>query len=313
MKKSVILLTILLIASLAGTYAVYEFYVKERMKDLAENLEREKQLTSRISKLEETFYGTEPSVIVQEWRQATQPWSDAVERRTGFFAIDLGLEPFKVPEESIPRFVWRDEIPRRIQALRDYAEQKNVIVQDFNCGVPSYDSFKAGTNPSKKEIEDLFSKYDYCASLTRMLIDAGPESLSPLVIWPEGESPLRSGGKLNERTTGVSMKIRMQPLVRFLDSLSQSERYFRVEGIQMSNSDLLNPDPLLSVDFVLTQAKYVPDVRRTTAAGGGVLGASGSSAAQDLFGGLRARQNAAVEEEKQPSWFQQFRRNWLPF
>lgn len=321
MKKSVIFLSILLVLSIAGTYAVYELYVKQRMKELAEHLERERQLTAKIQKLETTFFGTSPQVVLQEWREATQPWSDALERRTTFFALDKGVERVQIPAEAIPRFYYRDELPKRIQALQEYAEQKNVIVSDVNCGVPAFDSFKAGSNPTRAEIADHFLKYDYCASITRLLIDAGPESLQPLTIWPEMETKLKSGGTVRERTTGVRMKIRLEPLSRFLDSVGQSDRYFRINGLKISNTDLTIQDPVLDVELLLTQATFVPDVRRTT-----TQPDAGGSAAQNqariagLFGdqglGL-SRDRRADEDEGEgrtgPTWWQRFRKKYIPF
>ena len=315
MKKSVIFLTILLVASLAGTYAVYELYVKERMQELADRLDRERQLAAKIETLQSTFFRTQPQVVLQEWRSATQPWSDAVDRRTSFFAFDRTLDRVKIPEEKIPRFFYREEIPKRIQALQDYADQKNVDVADVTCGVPPADNYPAGTNPPPAEIEGHFWKFDYCAGLTRMLIDAGPESLQPLVIWPDQDIQLRTGGTLRERTIGVRMRIRMEPLIRFLDSVSQSDRYFRVHGLKISNNDLTVRDPVLNVELLLIQARYMEPERRTTQTVGGQQGSQQSQALiTDLFGGTGGFGNRErAEEDSGPSAWQRFRKRFLPF
>ena len=85
MKKSAIFLTLLLVTSIIGTYAVYELYVKDRMKELGEHSEQKKRLVARIGGLEETFLKTQPQVVLDEWRRSTQPWSEA--------AIVIGRPP----------------------------------------------------------------------------------------------------------------------------------------------------------------------------------------------------------------------------
>lgn len=314
MKKSVVLLTILLIASIAGTYAVYELYVKEKMKALGEHTEQVKQLEARIKVLQETFSGTQPQVIVDQWRQATQPWAEAVDGRSRFFTFGTLVEPVEIPEEVIPKIYYRNELPKRIQRLQDYALDKNVTLGDTSCGVPGATFYGEGTNPKREEIQRHFETYDYCAALSRMIIDAGPISIDPLRIWTEVEVKTRSG-IVRKRGTGINMKTTTEPLIRFLDQLSQSDRYFKVDEIRISNANLRQQDPVLSVEMVLTQAAFEPAQKASVTGQGGTDGAGGgpSPALTTLFGG---RRNAAAEEEdarNTPTRWQQFRRKWLPF
>ncbi len=316
MKKGVIFLSILLVASIAGTYAVYELYVKQRMKELADHLERERQLAVKIESLQTTFFGTTPQVVLQEWRNATQPWSDALERRTAFFAFDRTVERVTIPEGQIPRFYYRDELPKRIQALQEYAERKNVQVADVTCGVPPFDFYRAGSNPPASEIEQNLLKFDQCAALTRMLVDVGPESIQPLVFWPDVDTKLRSGGTLRERTTGIRMRARMQSLVTLLDSVSQSDRYFRVNGLKVSNPDLTVQDPTLDVELLLTQARFVPEERRTTQAAASPDAARQAQANVANLFSQRATDSRSSDDDNRregPTFWQRFRKKYIPF
>jgi hypothetical protein len=315
MKKSVVFLTALLLASIAGTYAVYELYVKQRMKELGEHMKQEALLRNRIEKLDREFFGTEPPVVLGEWRRSTQPWSDAVENRLRFFTLGPLAPSVEIPEEKLARFFYRDELPKRIQDLEDYAAQKNVQVADVDCGVPPFDGFPAGTNPSPERIKALLEQYDYCAALTRLMIDAGPQSIDPLEIWPEREVKVKSRGTIKLRSTGVKMLIRTEPLVRFLDGLAQSNRYVRVDTIRIANSDLTAPDPLLDVELVMTQTLFEEEVRRLTDEEQARVNQQAEERLNELFGGGAGGTGGRGERDEEPTrtWWQRWRRILLPF
>lgn len=310
MKKSAVLLTILLIASIAGTYAVYELYVKEKMKALGEHTEQVKQLETRIQALQDTFSGSRPQEIIDQWRQATQPWAEAVDGRARFFTMGNLIEPVEIPEEVIPKIYYSKELPKRIDQLIAYAQDKNVTIGDTGCGVPSENFYGQGTNPPPAEIKKHLETYDYCAALTRMVIDAGPISVEPLRIWPETPIQTKSG-IIRKRVTGITMTTTTEPLVRFLDRLAQSDRFFKVEELRISNRNLLVDDPVLSVEMVLTQAEFEP-AKKTSVTGQAEAG--GGAGQDEALAALFNRKPREPEDEPQgPTRWQQFRRKWLPF
>lgn len=313
MKKSVVLLTILLIAAIIGTYAVYELYVKQRMKELGEHLKKEEELRSRIAQLEEGFFRTEPQIVLEEWRRSTQPWADAVEARTEFFNMGPITVDEKVPENRIPKLYYRERLPELKQELQNYAFQKNVQVADFDCGVPPADAYGQGTNPPAAEIEGHLKDYQYCSAVTRMLIDAKPIRIEPLSIWPENQINLRNG-VIKERTVGLRWDINVEEFVRFLDRLSQAPRFFRVETVKITKNDLLDAQLPPHVEMVLTQADFVES--RKPGAGGAEanIDQQTTNVLNSLFGG--GGQTAApggLPEEEEESWFQWFRRVVLRF
>ncbi len=316
MKKSVLFLTLLLLATIAGTFAVYELYVKQRMKELGEHITQQKNLEARIVQLRDAFAGRVPDVYIEAWRKSTQPWSDAVQGRSQFFTLGDFDQEVEIPEEVIPKIYYKEELPKRIKSLEDYAAENQVQVGDVNCGVPGAGNFGEGTNPKREEIAEHLKNYDYCAAVTKMIVDAKPISLDPLRIWPEITKDARSGA-VKKRTTGISMRMSTQAMVRFLDKLSQSDRYFRVEEFKISNSDLNQNDPILSVELVLTQAKFEQTKKAAgTAVGGGADSAEVNQLLSSVFGGgANAQAGDTRERANQPqlSAWQQFRRTWLPF
>jgi len=320
MKKSVIFLTVLLLATIAGTYAVYELYVKQRMKELGEHKAQEAVLRERIAGLEEKFEKKIPDVYLEAWRRSTQPWSDAVQGRSQFFTMGDFVKKVEIPEEVIPKTYYRTELPKRVKALEDYAYGKQVKIGDSGCGVPSADAFGEGKTPTREEIAGHLETYDYCAALTKKFVDAKPVSLQPLRIWPELAQEVKSG-TIKTRTTGVTMRMTTQAFVRFLDDLARSDRYFRVEEFRIANSDLRATDPELEIELVLTQAYFESKKKASDTAGAGAAGSPQvNDRLQSVFGGGAGGANAQGgsrsdrrEREPQLTPWQQFRRKWLPF
>ena len=114
------------------------------------------------------------------------------------------------------------------------------------------------------------------------------------------------------------MQITTQALVRFMDKLAQFDRYFRVDEFKISNTDLHQPDPPLTVEMVLTQAYFRPSKKGAAAAADGGEPAAVNQRLTSLFGGAAdptaaARGSKSVNEKPEPSAWQQFRRKWLPF
>lgn len=315
MNKSVVALTLLLIASLAGTFAVYQLYVKKRMKELGENLAKEEQLDNRIGVLEDTFLRTKPEVVLEAWRRKTQPWADAVDARSGFF--NLGNIPLEhpVPEERIPKFYYKEVYEKNLEQLEEEAYQKNIVLSDMVFGVPAPSSFGSGSNPTHEEIEKHIVKWEFGAAMTRLLMDAGAVSIDTLNMWPKTVKYTGRSGVFNSRTVGINMTIPVENLVQFLDKLGQEERFFQVEAIRISNSKLRDPYFTLTIQLILTQIYFEPSADRRDALGG-VGNEDAASTFKSLFGGGRGGSPGDTKpvfgEEELTGWAL-FRHNWLPF
>ena len=316
MKKSVIVLTLLLIASIAGTYAVYELYVKARMRELGENLEEEEQLKASIKRLEETFFTTKPDTVLRVWREQTQPWEDAVSRRSEFFHLgDIQLE-VEIPEEVIPKFYYKDIYDKKIQALEDEAWQSQTTISDSTFNMPNPSSFGQGTNPSASEIEGHLARFEYGAAITRLLISSGAISINNLNIWPERIEVKGLSGDIKSRTIGADLTIPMREFVTFMEDLSQQDRYLQVKAVQITNKTLRDPDANLNVQMILAQAYYEPATENREVSGSG----SSTQDLQNLFGDLFGNSSSAAattssrrREEEGRTWWQTFRKKYLPF
>ncbi len=316
MKKSVILLTLLLVGSIAGTYAVYELYVKARMRELGEHLEEERQLRGRITELEETFFRTKPETVLSVWRSEIQPWADAVDRRADFY--NLGDIPLRVeiPEEErdLAKWYYKEVQPKMVRELETYAWENGVRLPDVTFGTPDPNSYGQGKDPPPGEISRHLARFEFGKAIAELLIDAGVKNVRALEIWPERIEISGRSGDVKSRTTGLSFTIPMRDFVEFIDELSQKDRYFEVKALQLSNTRLRDQNANLNVQMVLAQGHYA--LAKQARDGGTLAGSSEEmqSVFENLFG---VRMTSNVQEANtrtnKKTWWQKFRQKYSPF
>lgn len=314
MKKNVVVLTLLLLGSIAGTYAVYELYVKGRMRELGEHLEEEKQLQETIARLETTFYHTKPETVLRVWREQTQPWADTVDRRSEFYNLgDIPLE-VEIPEEEFPKFYYKKVFPDMIDALIAKASQSNLRIPDPTFGSPAPDSYRSGTDPSAEEISDNLARFEFGKSIAELMIDAGVLNINTLAIWPERVEIQGRNGDVKSRTTGLGFTIPMRNFVQFMDKLSQEDRYFEVKALQITNKTLRDPEPNMNVQIVLSQAYYRPAAEARDISEG--IGSSDDLASLlALFGRGSSLNSGTTEKEEEGGLWERIKGwfSWLPF
>ncbi len=332
MNKGAIFLTLLLVSSIAGTYAVYEFYVKQRLIELGDHREEAKQLRTKITQLDETFYGTKPDTVLSIWRTEIQPWADAVDRRTTFY--DLGGVPLEVeiPEEErdLPKFFYKREHPKLVRAIENSMLESGVRLPDPGFGTPDPASYGPGSNPSVEEISGHLARFEFGKAVADLLIGSGAKSITELVIWPEQNAIKGQRGVVEYRTTGLAFTIPMRNWVVLMDELSQEDRYIEVKALRITNRTLREPYADMSVDMVLAQAYYKRDeqVREV----GGEMGSSKDRA--DMLAtlipgrgpgggpgglgrpggmGFRGGPGPGPGTPQKMGWWKSFRRKYLPF
>lgn len=310
MKKGTIFAIMALLAGLAGTGAVYQYVVKERIKQLGQHLAEEEKLRKKIGSLEEVFSRTRPDKVLSLWRQRTQPWADAVAERSRYYNMGELTLSHEVPQEVIPKFYFTEQYPKLVEDLYDYAYDNNCIIGEFTFGVlppgPMVD-----TNPKNREVARWLGRYQYGSEMTKFIIDAGAVEVPTVVIWPTRENPPGRSGGLFARTVGYSIVIGLSDLVEFLDKLRTSDRFFDVEGLRIVNTDLTDPDPLITVAMVITQLEY----RKTEP--GSEKAMLSKSEVKDRLARIFKRRPGQSKSRRKVSGWKKFKKNfhlsWLPF
>lgn len=311
MKKGPIIAVLLLVSALGAIGAGYQFYVKERLLEFNEHKLHEEQLRKKISDLETQFQRTDPSVIIETWRGQTQPWKDAVVRRSKYFNLgDTGV-PELVPEEKTPRFYYRDEYPKRFDGLQQEAWDHSCLLTPMDFEVPP-PSTLGGTRPTSGAISGYLTRIERGKSVVRMLLEANATSIQTVSLWRGREGSSGQGGRVMIRTAGLRFTITMADLSKFMQDLQRRPRYFNVDALMLSNRFLRYPAAQLEVEMILSEAIYRERVGGPGVDGGAVPMLDPVSAfALRGTSGLFSRNNP--QRSDGPSGWQRFRKKYIPF
>ncbi len=254
MKKSYIIVAVLLLASLAGTYAVYVRYVQPMSLQLVAHEKEAELLGKKIKELEVLFQKTVPEEIIRQWQEGKQPWINASKARAAFFQLE-DIAEIEIPEGVIPRFWYIDEFPKMEESLFEEALEKKIVLGNINFDILPPSSFE-GKNPSAEEILEQVNKYKYGIEMTRIIFDANPARVDEVRIWPQRPAVMKKSGSLETRTIGYRITISFEDLLKFLQKLKSSENYVTVDGIRLSSKNLRFQKGLLDVELVLSQANF---------------------------------------------------------
>ncbi|PCJ65157.1 MAG: hypothetical protein COA73_02885 [Candidatus Hydrogenedentota bacterium] len=283
-KQTYAILFLLLLASVAGTFAVFQFYVKERWIELGKHELEEEKLRTKIKDMEEKFFRTNPEAILELWRNKKQPWMNASAQRAEFFQF-IPFEPTEPPSEGvIPKFYYKEEFPKLKQQLSDEAYNNGTAINALNFGVPEPSIYGRGTNPPVSEILQHMNRYKYGMEMIRLLLRAKVTSITRLEFWPPVTAHKGLGGDIRTRTTGYTFTIRMKDLVSLLDNMRLEDQYFNIEAIKITNQNLRDANHILNVEMVVKQAGYKP-ISEAEAASALTADGGSNQLLTNLFGG----------------------------
>ena len=321
-NKTLVIMVVLLLAAFGGMAAGYQFYVKDRMKELNDHLAREQALKTKIQQMQtafadiETGQGIKPEFVLAEYRNQLGPWRDSVQRRGAYFELHTDARDIEVPEGAVPRYYYKEQYPKLLQDLNTKAwSEQTALAANFPVPDPAtYD----GQNPNPETIEEHLRDIAFYTDIAELLIAHNAVRIESIVPWePVTDDSIRSGD-LVKRTTGLHFTMSLTDLTNFWSTLLRDDQYWSVDGLRIANNNLRDPNPILDVQMLLTQARYVEKQAVGPAAagdaGGAVQGVArnlGFDPAQAFARFSSLRQDA--EEEEEPSWWTNFRRKWLPF
>ena len=252
-----IVMVLLFFAALGGSW---QFYFRERMEQYAENQQHLQQLEQRVNTLQGMFAaedgGTvEPEFVIAQWREAVEPWSEALTQRASFFEIEALPDEPMVPEDTTPRFYYEEQIEEKVEDLFRYAWENNCAIPETTFGVPSRDQV-SGQQIDRENAERWLRRFSFGDSVMRRLIDANALQINELEVWP----PRVEYGMLEMRTVGAFFYMRINDLVPMLEAFGREDQYYTVDGLRITNTQLISQqNPPLQVEMLLTQARFIAD------------------------------------------------------
>lgn len=265
---------------------VYQFYYKQKVAEYNEAAETLETYKTVLDRLEKTFENHDPAVLIQHYNMQVQPLAEDVVRRAQFFNIGDVLDVEPVPENVMLRFY--------------YEEQFNKLMQDFHqdansrvpfCEYPRTTTYGA---PRPEELEGrrlepgmilgYLQRLRFGNAAMKMLFDAKAKYIVDVQIWRPRPG---ANGMLLERTVGLHFFMDLKDLVKFLDELRLSDRYYNVNGLRIQNRMMISAaEPPVEVEMLLTQAQYTPPKAAETPAG--APGGPGGPAGPAMAGGAPA-------------------------
>ncbi len=286
------IIAILIVALLAGgVFAVYQFYLKERLEKYAEDQLRLEQLEEKYTDLKEKFNNTQPKVVIEDVANRVNPWKEAVDQRGKYFNVGNFREFDPVPDEVLSyKLYYLERAPEVYNSFNEYlrGEGKEGAVGVnlwFNAPPPER---VTDLRPNKLEVGIWLAAMQFGHSFVKMFVDANVITLSQMRLW----EPRVDRQLLTAYTAGVQFEMTMEDLVTFLDKLRfDRDRYFDVNGISIKNPYLMGAyadNPWLQVEMLVTTTEYIENAKvkvTRSASGGG--GRGGRGGGLTLFGGNR--------------------------
>jgi len=267
MTKGRIIYAVTLLIVLSAFGAVYQFYLKEKLKKYHEDELLKESLQKTYDSLSETFHNTSPEKLVQIWKFQIQPWNDALEERKSYFTFGDWFQHEAPPKEGVILKVWYEETSNKMiwQLYEKVGEKMSGRYDLFPAdvrttfGVPSIEDW-AGQNVTEGIVNEALGRLSYGINVCDMLLAAKASSIRDVIIWPERVDREGYGDLLSLQTLGLSFTMTSKDLVNFLEeNLRLAERYFNVDALRISYDYIAYPtEPHLNVEMLLTQATFKP-------------------------------------------------------
>jgi len=298
------IIAIVIVALLGGgVFAVYQFFLKERLEGYAKDQLKLEQLEKKYVELSEKFENTKPKAVIEDVANRVNPWKEAVDQRGDYFNIGDFKKIDPVPEDHLSyKLYYMEKAPKVEAAFYDYLrdEGKSNVVGtgiDLWFSAPRPDRVK-DLRPDQSEVAVWLMAMQFGSSFVKMFIDADVISLRQMLLW---EARIDQQ-VLEAYTAGVDFEMTMEDLVSFMDELRfDRDRYYDVNAIRIKNPYLMGAwanDPYLQVEMLVTTADYKEGAQVRVTSPSDALGGFGGRGGRAGAGALFASRRSGEEREK---------------
>ncbi len=283
-NRGTIIAASVLVAVFAALGAFAYFFVKPLFDEYKEDERLRQSLEQTLVNLRDNFHGYSPELLMNAWQDKMQPWRAARVERSAYFNFGDWYEREQPPEDARMRKYWYVEATGKMlqdlyteiyAKVNRYDAYPQDIRRTFNVAT---EQDWQGRDVSDDEIARNMDRLAFGVSVCRFLLGNNVTQVGGMSLWPRRFAK-EYGDMLAMQTVGLQFTIATRDLVKMLEDLRMSDRYFCVDGIKITYPYIAyNVEPQLQVQMLLSQAFYRRQfVEGGGAAGGGAAGPAGVS------------------------------------
>lgn len=291
MNRDRVIYISVLVLMVAVCLGVYQFYFKAKLAKYAQDKALLEALNTTYSGLNSTFKDEDPDTVIAQHSAVVESWKDAISARVPYFNDSDWREYEKPPEDVfILQFWYGEQTAKMTKELWEKA-QKKYGVQVYQripmeiqtmLGV-SYAEKWQGYDITPKLVTDQLERLKYGISIFEMLMDNNAQFISRVAIYDPKPAGF-IGNTVEYSRAGLAFSMEMEDLVKFLEKLRMSDKYYSIEGMKVSHPRILMKyEPMMEVEMFLLRTHPKPDA--TGVIGGG---APAVVAAAPVLGGNQA-------------------------
>jgi hypothetical protein len=264
MRRNQIIFAVVLLLVLASFGGVYQFYFAEKLAQYQKDLQFRKDLEAAAKDISDFFSGTDPETVISRWRNEVQPWAETLQQRAAYFDDAKWYEHELPPETGrIPRVWYGEQLDKMQQQLYNDIAEKAPNIYPFPENIFSALDVKTEADMAQeKEVTNALmnqqlGRLAFGMRFINLLLDEKILGLHDISVWPRRQDP-KHKGQLALQTVGVDVDIYMRHLIHLLEVLRRQNRYFHVDAIHVTNSNIASQgDPVMRVRMLITQAKFI--------------------------------------------------------
>jgi hypothetical protein len=311
MKRDRVIYISALVLMFAVCFGVYQFYFKAKLVKYAEDKALLASLNTTYSSLNSTFKEEDPDAVIQQHLAVVESWKDAISARLPYFDDSEWREYEKPPEDVfILQFWYGEQTAAMTKELWEKAQKKYgaQVYQSIPMDVQTmlgvaYAEQWQGFEITTQLVGEQLERLRYGISLFELLMDANAKYIRQVSLYDAAPSGF-VGATVENSRVGLAFNMEMEDLVKFLDKLRMSDKYFNVEAIKVSHPYIMMKyEPLMEVELILRRAR--PKASGVPVAGGAAPGLQAPGTAPGvppLLGGQGSAGPSAMadDEDEEP-------------
>ncbi len=309
MNRDRVIYISVLVLMVAVCFGVYQFYFKAKLAKYAQDKALLESLNSTYSGLNSTFKDEVPDTVIAQHRAVVESWKDAISARLPYFNDSEWREYEKPPEDVfILQFWYGEQTAKMTKELWEKAQKKygvqvyQRIPMDIQTmlGV-AYSEEWQGYDITAKLVTDQLERLKYGMSLFELLMDNNAQFISRVAIYDPKPAGF-IGNTVEYSRAGLAFSMEMEDLVKFLEKLRMSDKFYSIEGMKVSHPRILMKyEPMMEVEMFLLRTHPKPDATGVIGGGASVavvprLGDPGTPPGAGLLS-TRSRREALYDEE----------------